>query len=89
MWKKRLREDNDNSNRNCTVYDFEANYLDLEIKARHEADSVFGHEKRGMALKQLCASVCSLFSSHCIALKQMRVDNDLAIITSLCDDQVE
>ena len=32
-----LREDNDISNRNCTVYDFESNYFDLEIKTRHEA----------------------------------------------------
>ena len=51
------REDNDISNRNCNVYDFESNYLDLEIKTRHEAGSVVGHEKPGMALKQRCASV--------------------------------
>ena len=48
----RLREDKDVSNCNCTVYDFGSNYLDLEIKTRHEAYSVVGHEKRGMALKQ-------------------------------------
>ena len=54
---KRLREDNDISNRYCTVYDFESNYLDLEIKTRHVADSVVGHEMRGMALKQRCASI--------------------------------
>ena len=53
----RLKEDNDISNRNCTVYDFESNYLDLEIKTRHEADCVVHHEKRGTALKQPCASV--------------------------------
>ena len=46
----------DISNRNCTVYDFESNYLDLEVKTRHEADSVVGREKRGMALKQRYAS---------------------------------
>ena len=39
------------------MYDFEPNYLDLEIKTRHEADSAVGHEKRGMAPKQLRASV--------------------------------
>ena len=37
--------------------DFESNCLDLEIEARREADSVVGHEKLGMALKQRCASV--------------------------------
>ena len=31
--------------------------LDLEIKTRHEADSVVGHENHGMALKQRCSSV--------------------------------
>ena len=31
--------------------------MDLEIKTRHEADSVVGHQKRCMALKQRCASV--------------------------------
>ena len=41
------------------MYDFESNYLDLEIKIRHEADSVVGHEKRDMALKQCCASSLS------------------------------
>ena len=51
----RLREDNSISNHNCTVYDFESNYLDLETKTRHVADSVVGHEKRSMALKQRCA----------------------------------
>ena len=30
-----LREDIDISNRNCTVYDFESNYFDLEIETRH------------------------------------------------------
>ena len=35
----------------------ESNYLALEIKTRHEADSVVGHEKPRMALKQRCASV--------------------------------
>ena len=53
----RLREETNISNRNCAVYNFESNYLDLEIKTRHEADSVLGHEKRGVALKQRCASV--------------------------------
>ena len=52
-----FREDNDISNRNCAVYDFESNYLDLEIKTRHEAHSVVGHEKRGKALKHRSASV--------------------------------
>ena len=56
-WQTRLREGNNISNCNCSVYDFESNYLDLEIKARHEAGSVLGHEMRGMALKQRCAGV--------------------------------
>ena len=42
------------------MYDFESNYLDLESKTRHEAESVVGHEKRGMALKQRCAGVVKL-----------------------------
>ena len=49
--RRGLRDNNDISDRNCTGYDFESNYLDLEIKTRHEADSVVGHEKRGMAQK--------------------------------------
>ena len=53
----RFREDDDISNRSCTAYDFESNYLDLDIKTRHEADSVVGHGKRDMAPKQRCASV--------------------------------
>ena len=39
------------------MYDFDSNYLDIEIETRHEPDSVVGHEKRGMALKPRCASV--------------------------------
>ena len=36
--------------------DFESIYVDLEIKSRHKTDSFIGHWKRGMALKQRCAS---------------------------------
>ena len=36
-----------------------------------------------------CGYICSLFTSHRLALKQTRVDNDFAVITSLCYDQVE
>ena len=32
---------------------------------------------------------CSLFTSHRCTLTQTRVDNDLAVITSPCFDQVE
>ena len=42
--------------RNATVFDFESNFLDLEIKAKREAASVVGQEKRGIALKHCCAS---------------------------------
>ena len=43
--------------RSLIVHDFDSNYLDLAFKSGHETDSVSGHEKRGMTLKQRCAGV--------------------------------
>ena len=49
--------DKDITVRNTIVNGFESKYLDFDIKSRHQADCVNGHEKRGIALKQCRASV--------------------------------
>ena len=42
------------------MLDVESNSLDLEIKSRHKSNSVIGHERHSMVLKQRCPSVMKM-----------------------------